>query len=206
MQADRLTLALSKLFGQLDEPTLTELAARIAPMHITRGDLLYREGDPGTSMHFVLTGRLQVRVHNPDGGEKIVAYLAPGESVGEMSLFTGAGRAATVVATRDSTLGCLTRDTFDDVMAQRPRAVFNIARLIIGRLTATQSRGAARAPLKNIALVPITQTFNLEEFGRRLQLALLRFGTTLYLDSSSVQQMLGGASRLDAAARSTAVG
>ena len=185
-----LAAALTKLFGPLDEPAIADLAARIDLIQMFRGEILYRQGDPGTSMHFVLTGRLQVRVHDKEGTEKIVAYLSPGESVGEMALFTGASRAATVVAIRDTTLGLLTRDTFDAAMTRHPQAVFTLARLIIGRLTETQSRGVSRTPLRNIALIPIERTMNLQEFTGRLHLALLKFGTTITLDWPTVNAML----------------
>lgn len=187
----RLVTALTNLFGQLDDRTIAEITSRIQPVSLRRGEILYRQGDPGTTMHLVLTGRLQVRVRSEELREKIVAYLSPGESAGEMALFTGARRAATVVAIRDTTLGLLTRETFDAVMVRRPEAVLDIARLIIGRLTETQTRGASRAPLRNIALIAIDRTANLAEFGRRLQLALLKFGSTAYLDSSAVSELLG---------------
>ncbi len=185
-----LAAALTTLFGQLDEPAIADLVARIELIQIFRGEILYRQGDPGTSMHIVLTGRLQVRVRDQEGTEKIVAYLSPGESVGEMALFTGASRAATIVAIRDTTLGLLTRETFDAAMTSHPQAVFTLARLIIGRLTETQSRGVSRTPLRNIVLIPIERTMNLQEFTGRLQLALLKFGTTITLDWPTVNAML----------------
>src|SRR5262249_48780617 len=151
------------------------------------------------SLHVVLTGRLQVRVHNQDGSEKIVAHLSPGESVGEMALFTGASRAATVLAIRDTTLGLLTRDTFDAVMARHPQAGPNFARLSLARLADTLAGGTPRVRVRNITPRTIDQTVNLEKFGRRLQLALLKFGTIAYLNSDTVSGPLGVATDVNQA-------
>ena len=186
-----LVTGLTTLFGLVDPLTLSDIVTRVQSVHLARAEALYRQGDPGRNMHVVLTGRLQVRVRDQEGGERVVAYLSPGDSVGEMALFTGGARTATVTAIRDTTLALLTRDTFDAVVAKHPDAAIHIARLIIGRLTTAQARGAARAPIrKNVVLVPIGGAVPIEELGRRLQLALLRSGTTAYLDSPTVRDLV----------------
>lgn len=171
---------LSRLFGEIGPEALGDLAERIRPVRLERGDVLYREGEPGAGMHFLITGRLQVRVS--DG--RTVAYVAPGEVVGEIALFTGQARTATIVAMRDSTLGHLARDEFDAVMARHPQAASHVSRFIIHRLLEAQRRGRdTDARVRTVAVVPLDADLDAAEFVRRLQLALLRFGSTALLDA-----------------------
>ncbi|MBI4204415.1 MAG: patatin-like phospholipase family protein [Betaproteobacteria bacterium] len=182
--ADLLTAALSRLFGQLEAHALADLVSRIELQELARGERLYLQGEPGTNMHILLTGRLQVRVKTEDGTERVVAHLQPGEAVGEMALLTGARRAATIVATRDCTLGALTRQDFDNIVSRHPDVFSHIARFVIGRLTNTQARAAVRSLARTIAIVPLHATIDRDAFCRRLQLALLRFGSNIRLDST----------------------
>lgn len=182
--ADVLAAALKALFGQLDENALADLVSRIELQELARGKRLYVQGEPGTNMHILLTGRLQVRVTTEEGMDRVVAHLQPGEAVGEMALVTGARRAATIVATRDSTLGALARQDFDSIVSRYPKVFSHIARFVIGRLTNTQIRAPVRSHARTIAIVPLHGLVNREVFCRRLQLALLRFGSNVHLDST----------------------
>ena len=58
--ADILTDAIERFCGTLDEDTLQGLLSHVALVRLERGGTLYQQGEPGTSMHIVLSGRLQV--------------------------------------------------------------------------------------------------------------------------------------------------
>lgn len=172
--------ALARLLGAIDGATLAELAEAMTPVHLARGEVLYRQKDPASGMHVLVTGRLQVRVAAEAGSaERVVANLTPGAAVGEIALFTGGARAASVVALRDSTLAHLSQSRFDAVIARYPAAATHLARFIIGRLIEAQSRGHLAGPMaRTFAIVPLDPGLDGFDFARRLQLALLRYGST----------------------------
>lgn len=93
---------LRRYFGELPRAELNEVAAHLRHEEISSGDLLYRQGDVGDCMHFVLTGRLEVRLRDEYGNALAVTHLSGGDLVGELSVLTGNRRAADVVAIRDS--------------------------------------------------------------------------------------------------------
>ncbi len=66
--ADILREALLSLCGPLDSETQASLLNHIQLVHLEVGDTLYRQGESGSSMHIVLTGRLRVAVLQGDGG------------------------------------------------------------------------------------------------------------------------------------------
>jgi CRP/FNR family transcriptional regulator, cyclic AMP receptor protein len=51
------------------------------------GEYLYRQGDLPASMHYTLSGRVQVFISRPDGSERIIAFAGPRTSFGEFGVF-----------------------------------------------------------------------------------------------------------------------
>jgi predicted acylesterase/phospholipase RssA/CRP-like cAMP-binding protein len=180
---------LQRYFGDLPAAELKEVAAHLRREDVPSGQLLYRQGDAGNCMHFVLTGRLEVRVHDELGRARAVTHLSGGDSVGELSVLTGNRRAADVVAIRDSLVARLTTDDYEHIVRNHPQAGLNIARYALGRISSGTGRFTPR--VANIAIVPLHASVSVADFGRRLELALMPFGSTLYLDSQTVHRHIG---------------
>ena len=81
----------------LDAAAIDALHAASHRVVFPRGAVLMRQGEPGTSMFTIVSGKVTVSVREPDG-EHTVAELGPDDYVGEMSLLTGEPRSATVTA------------------------------------------------------------------------------------------------------------
>lgn len=189
MDRRHLVTVLARAFPRADSDTLEELAGSATVARLSRGDILYREGEPATAMHLVLTGRLAVRARDPWSGDRILAYIGEGESLGEIALITGGRRTATVVAARDSTLASLGLEAFARATTRCPGAVLDLAQTAIRRFIATQRNERTRAALKHVVVLPLLANEWVAEFARRLQLALMRFGSTRYLDSRIARAM-----------------
>ena len=76
---------------------LDALAAAARPIKVDKGAQLITEHDLGDSMFVIMEGSVAVSIHDK-GEDRHVATLQPGQVIGEMSLLTGAPRAATVAA------------------------------------------------------------------------------------------------------------
>lgn len=182
---------LIRLCGALEEATATRLLARTRLVRIQAGDILYRQGESGDCLHVVLTGRLEVRVGDPEGRQRIVAYPQPGDVVGEIALFSGTGRAATISAVRDTTLAAIARVDIDDLVVQQPQAFSNIARMIIARLTGSSGHIARRTGARILMIVPLHPGAGMDRFCHSLERQLLRFGPVLHLDSRAAKRRFG---------------
>jgi predicted acylesterase/phospholipase RssA/CRP-like cAMP-binding protein len=180
-----------------DEETIRWLVAVTGLVHIQVGDTLYQQGEPGDCLHIVLTGRLEVRVTRQEGKERIVAYPQPGDVVGEMALFSGVGRAATITAVRDTTLGVITRKDIDELIARQPQVFSNIARMIIARLTGNSGHITRRTGARTLMIVPLHPGPATNGFGQTLGRQLLRFGPVLHLDSAAAQRRFGSPANAD---------
>lgn len=184
--------AAKRIFGEASDALMAEVEAALEIVHMARGQMLYRQGEAGDGMHILLTGRLTVHVGNESGGERHVGDLRPGDVVGEIALFTGGQRGATVVAQRDSTLAHFSQARFEAVTERYPQVSRTLARFIIERLSETQQRDRTDdARLGLIAVVPLDDGVNTYAFASHLQLALLRFGTTALVGPRAVAARLG---------------
>lgn len=188
-----LSAALNQLCGALDEASLAALLADARQIRVPVGGILYRQGEPGDCLHVVLSGRLQVRVREADGNERIVAYPQAGEVVGEIALLSGAGRAATITAVRDTTLAAIPLAALDRLVARRPQVFTNIARMIIARLTGQRGHIATRSRARTLLIVPLHHSLSVPEFCASLRHELLRFGSTLQLDAKMAKIRFGSA-------------
>jgi sulfate permease, SulP family len=61
--------------------------------------VLFKEGDPPNDMYVLTKGSLKVMLHGED-----ISRIVPISTVGEMGVFTGEPRAATIVSLEDCTL------------------------------------------------------------------------------------------------------
>ena len=111
-----------EIFRAFSGPEIETLASRMTWRAVQAGQTLFREGDVGDEMYFVLSGQLVISkavAHNVD---KVLTRMGPGEFFGEMNLFGGLQRSATVQAEADTELLVLDRDTLTAVVGQNPPA------------------------------------------------------------------------------------
>lgn len=108
------------LFAELDDATLSKLASGVAPARrYQKGEYLLRVGDRGNSLLIVTSGVVEIVLER--FSDKVsLKTLGEGEYFGELSLFDGQARSASVIAVtpceileleRDRVLDCLGTST-----------------------------------------------------------------------------------------------
>ncbi len=83
-------------------------------------ELIVRQGDPGSSMFVILSGRVAVLLNQPDGPPKKMAELKAGDSFGEMALMLGEGRNASVQALSQVILAEIPKEAMQPVLQNHP--------------------------------------------------------------------------------------
>jgi NTE family protein len=130
-------LARNPLFAGLEPSELADLEAAMRRKEFQAGHVICREGDSGESLFVIVDGFARVlREDRP------VARLRRGDVIGEMSLVSGEPRSATVVAAVPTTVLELSRYGVAAVIAEQPRILENLTRILSGRLAATTARVA----------------------------------------------------------------
>lgn len=89
-------LAHSPLLANLPDDALARLGATARRRSYRRGEVIFHQGDPGDSLHFLIEGRVKVVLDAESGEEAVIAILGPGDCFGELSLIDGEPRSATV--------------------------------------------------------------------------------------------------------------
>lgn len=188
---DRMARNLAPLFGDLDHEMIVKLHDRVEWLRLARGDRLFEQGDPGDSWFVVMGGRLKAVTTSEDGQGVTVCEIGVGESVGEMAVFTGEARAATVLAVRDASLMRFSKDAFADLQQEHPEVVMNICRQVIARLKrVTNAPAPAKSRQTSFAVIPLDPEVDPTGFCRRFERELAQLGPTLHLSRDVVTDRL----------------
>lgn len=117
------------LFSQIPGEDLAAVALISSEEHRDSGDEIFGEGEAGDALYLVLDGR--VRVHKQ---ERLIAELGERECFGEMAILDAAPRSATVTAMRATSLLKITREDFQEIMAEKPEIAVGIIKVLTRRL------------------------------------------------------------------------
>lgn len=109
------------LFRHLPAPALDELSQNLRLRHFGPGDTVFYEGDPGTSLCVIQSGRIKLSLISTSGREVIIDLLGPGDVFGELALLDGEPRSADAVATEGTDLLLLQQQDFLQFLEEHPR-------------------------------------------------------------------------------------
>ena len=140
--------ALSRVdvFRALDGEKIDRLARRMRMIIYGPGEVVLRQGDPGDSLYVVRTGNVAVQIGGgAQGTGREVATLTSGQFFGEMSLMTGASRAATVVAKTDCECYVVDKLAFQEILEERPELAGIISDILSRRQVALDGATADAA-------------------------------------------------------------
>ena len=92
-----------------------------------KGDIIFREGDPGDGMYDVYSGKVAVYSQYGTPEEKLLAEYYPDQYFGEMGLLDHAPRSATAVAQEHETsVGLMTEENFAGLFQENPNRILMI--------------------------------------------------------------------------------
>jgi CRP/FNR family cyclic AMP-dependent transcriptional regulator len=144
---DPAVLRRASAFQLLDDEELAELAAHVDVAAFAAGETIFSAGDAGGGMHVVLSGRVEVFIHDDDRSRVVLQQLGPGEIFGELSLFDGQPRSASVLATEPTRTFLIDRRDLERLFARKPGSALDILAMMGSRLRQTDillSQRAAR--------------------------------------------------------------
>lgn len=80
-------LANLPMFSEMSAAELDRVAAATLPLHADKGQSICQCGDPCTGFHVVVYGQVKLGFTSPQGIEKVVEIVHPGQSFGEALMF-----------------------------------------------------------------------------------------------------------------------
>lgn len=147
------------LFAELEEAELQALSRLASVRQYAAGAPILREAEPGDLFFVLVRGEVKVFVDSADGREVVLTHLQVGDFFGEMALFEGETRSASVSAMAESELVVLSRQDFLTLLQHD----FTLTKKILKTLSARLRR--ANDVIESLALLDV---------GGRLARYLLR--------------------------------
>ena len=80
-------LANLPMFSEMRAEELDRIAAATLPVYAEKGQAVCQTGDPCTGFHVVVYGEVKLGFTSPQGVEKVVEIVRPGQSFGEALMF-----------------------------------------------------------------------------------------------------------------------
>ena len=188
----------SPVFASLRPEARQFVCDRLEAEHLPGGTVLLHQGDPADCLYLIAVGRLRVTVTRSDGAESLVAELGRGEIVGEMALITNEPRSATVTALRDSQVLRLSIQAFDELVDAHPDAFRQISTHVVRRLVRSFREGSPSSPVVTVAVVPLSDAPEVDDFGDRLHASFQRLTGAANHVTASAATTLGALDRVSA--------
>ena len=113
-------LANLPLFSEMTPQELDRIAAGTETLHVRKGEEVCHTGDPVTGFHVVVYGQVNLGFTSPQGVEKVVEIVRPGQSFGEALMFLDKPYIVFARALSDSMLLHVAKRTVNEELARDP--------------------------------------------------------------------------------------
>ena len=193
------------LFAELSEPELQKIARVAVPRQYPAGTIILREGDAGDTCYVLERGQARVTRQHADGRTITLTNVGTGEIFGELAMFGGEVRSATVEAVDDvgavailagdlkrllndhpeiavkllSALGAKLREANARIARQSFQKVSSRVAGVLAELVETGTRRPARAPGEQAEVVVRSTQADLAQLAGTSREAASRFLATL---------------------------
>ena len=128
------------IFSGLDRKHLKGLSKLMVERRFGAGDVIMKEGDQAAGFFVITSGKVEV-VRGADGDRpEVLNTLGPNEFFGEMALFEGFPRSATVRVLENTECLAMTRWDFTAEMKNHPEIAVGMLPVLVRRLRVVDSR------------------------------------------------------------------
>jgi CRP/FNR family cyclic AMP-dependent transcriptional regulator len=128
-------LSRTSFFADAEPSRIERVAEQGIARTLTRGDVLFHEGDPPDALYLVIDGRIAIAMASQvDHRESVVALMEPGDLFGELGMLDDGPRSAMARALERSTVLEVPFEPVRRLFEDDPRLLWNVTRLLATRL------------------------------------------------------------------------
>lgn len=120
------TLKKSLLFAGLDEEHLQQVAAISHRRSFIKGETIFAEGDTATGFFLLAKGGIKLCKVSPDGREKVLHFVHPGETFAEAAFFGDGRYPAEARGVETGELLIFPKDGFMGLLERNPQFSLNL--------------------------------------------------------------------------------
>jgi signal transduction histidine kinase len=115
-------------FRNLADDAVAAIAAVCHTVSCDAGTIVFREGDEGDGLYFVVRGTVEVWKHYGESDARLLGRHETGHAVGEMALVDELPRSATAIASTETSLLFLRRSDFATLVHTYPDLAMSVMR------------------------------------------------------------------------------
>jgi CRP/FNR family transcriptional regulator, cyclic AMP receptor protein len=130
-------VARTGIFRMIDPAAVAAVINQLHPMHFSRQQTVYTEGQPGDQLYIVASGKIKLGRRCADGRGHLLAIVGPAEMFGELSIFDPGPRSATATALTDVSALSMDRKVVWEWLAEHPEIAERLLRVLSRRLRRT---------------------------------------------------------------------
>jgi CRP-like cAMP-binding protein len=124
------------MFSEMEAAELDRVAAATVPLYFDKGESVVHTGDACTGFHVVVYGQVKLGFTSPQGVEKVIEIVRPGQSFGEALMFLDKAYIVSAHALADSMLLHVAKQAVFDELGRDPlfsrRMLSGLARRLHG--------------------------------------------------------------------------
>ncbi len=128
-----LFLKSAPLFAAIEGEELAALADIALEQTFQPGEIVFEENQAPHHLYIIVQGKVEV-FRRVDSSERPLAFLGEKECFGEMAILDDQPRSASVRAAEPTTVLKIDRESFRELILERPNIAFAIFRILSGRL------------------------------------------------------------------------
>jgi CRP/FNR family cyclic AMP-dependent transcriptional regulator len=178
--------------ASLDDDARNDLEAAGRRRRYRPGSAIFRQGERGSGVVVLLSGRTKVVVDPGDGTEVLLSVRGPGELLGELAALEGEAteRLATVRAVDHVEALLVPAAALQDVARRHPAAGFAVLRTLAVRIRAADRRRAERSGVDATRRLARLLVDLADEHGDDLPLSQAELGSLIGASRESVARAL----------------
>ena len=127
-------------FKGLDPAIVAQLGPRAVTRHLDKGGVLFRKGEPGSSLYAVVRGAIRISAPSASGGDAVLNLMIPGDVFGEVAMLDGGTRTAEATAIEPSELLVMERRDFLPLVRSYPELAIRLIEILCARLRRTSEQ------------------------------------------------------------------
>ncbi|MDX1431208.1 MAG: DUF1003 domain-containing protein [Gammaproteobacteria bacterium] len=151
------------MFQRMDDDERAAVCALLQTRHFDAGETIFNFGDDSEDFYIVYTGRVRIHIETTEGDTIVLREVGPGEIFGDISMFDGGPRTATVTAIEDTEVLFMGQEELLVLVKRFPDAALDLLSVMGTRLRA----------VNDMLRTQVTRNVNIEEeetltFGQRI--------------------------------------
>ena len=108
------------IFSGLSREDIAKVLGKMEETLFLDGATIFSQGDQGDAFYLIQSGSVQVVIESGATKSEVVAILGPRDWFGEMALFSGEPRSATIRTVKETSLWRLRREDWDELIEKHP--------------------------------------------------------------------------------------